>query len=185
MGKKTVIKLTESQLKQMITESVSRVLNEWQHSGYEPSDGNPMVGGAWGYSSCDGWYNIPLESLVDYICQEMNNDDIFDDVYERFEEVLGPELSLTARGVYGFDNSVGDPGSWHDFEIDEAEVVNSIGNAQTISDAEKNLAYEFIDAMIEKAGPWDDELMWKEDDEDYYDEDIYRDPHDDDYYNRY
>jgi hypothetical protein len=64
---KKIIRLTESDLRQIVKESVNRVLKEgWTGRGYVPHDGNSMVGGYYGRSEINGEKDV-MDDLLENV----------------------------------------------------------------------------------------------------------------------
>lgn len=64
---KKIIRLTESELHDIVKESVTRILNEgWTGRGYVPHDGNGMVGGYYGRSENNGQTDV-MDKLLENV----------------------------------------------------------------------------------------------------------------------
>lgn len=118
---KKIIRLTESELHDIVKESVTRILNEgWTGRGYVPHDGNGMVGGYYGRSEINGEKDV-MDDLLE------NIPDISDEEWEGFKNyceqnpnvfIIKGEISSsydesTGYGSAGFpitelDNTVGE-----------------------------------------------------------------------------
>ena len=118
---KKIIRLTESDLHQIVKESVNRILKEgWTGRGYVPHDGNSMVGGYYGRSEISGEKDV-MDDLLE------NIPDISDEEWEGFKNyceqnpnvfVIKGEISSsydesTGYGSAGFpitelDNTIGE-----------------------------------------------------------------------------
>ena len=76
---KKIIRLTESDLHQIVKESVNRILKEgWTGRGYVPHDGNSMVGGYYGRSEINGEKDV-MDDLLE------NIPDITEEEWEDFK----------------------------------------------------------------------------------------------------
>lgn len=123
MGK--IVKLTENELKYMITESVKKILKEspyrggWDRSGSVPRDG--MTGGSWGSKRVYGTYWVDIDRLIELIDDETYSDEL----YKKLESI-GEELYFEVEADYGYDDSVGMPEGIYDIEVDYSPCIKAV-----------------------------------------------------------
>jgi len=103
---KKIIRMTESDLHNIVNGSVKKILREWTRSvGYVPNNGNSMVGGYYGGGECMASKNI-FDDFFDNIPTDMVNDEELDELYaycSRHKELF----TIEARIGLSYDESVG------------------------------------------------------------------------------
>ena len=109
---KNVIKLTESDLKDMIVESVMSLIKEYKHtSGYVPHDGNGMVGGRYGSTTVNGYCYFPWDEMADilfenYLIPEGSEDEVHQCLLQHEDEfILEAEYTETEDESTNYYNS--------------------------------------------------------------------------------
>ena len=103
---KKIIRMTESDLHNIVNGSVKKILREWTRSvGYVPNNGNSMVGGYYGNGECHASKNI-FDDFLDNIPTDMVNDEEWDELYaycSRHKELFTIEATIGLS----YDESVG------------------------------------------------------------------------------
>ena len=134
---KKTIRLTETDLRKIIREGVTKILSEAYRSGFEPHYGNGMVGGKWWASDTTGKTNFPVteysEKLVELrlIDEEGPEWVARENYFKQHEE----EFILYAVLHEGEDESVGLPYDW-EIEPDKnslAKANNAIQNCPCLN----------------------------------------------------
>ena len=137
---KEIIRLTESDLHNMIMESVKNILKEspytdvfgrrWSRGGRIPRDG--MTGGEWYGEERSGKYNIDVFELV----QNLSEDSYVPGIQEELEKI-GSELYFTVTCWYGADHSVGIKEGYDNIQVDTNPAVQAIMSCNALSDDQK------------------------------------------------
>lgn len=155
---KKIIRLTESELHDIVKESVTRILNEgWTGRGYVPHDGNRMVGGYYGRSEISGEKDV-MDDLLE------NIPDISDEEWEGFKNyceqnpnvfVIKGEISSSYDESTGY-GSAGFPITELDNTIGEDEALQYV--AQYPDQRVAQLAVQTLKGIFEKLTDEDFEL---------------------------
>lgn len=153
-----LIRLSERKLQGIITEAVSRILNE--RGGFASYDGNSMVGGRWEAWDKEATANI-MDMVLDNICDDT---DEVDDKWNEIMDVFNRHKSLfdiTAKFEVGYDESTG-MGSYNSPYVEFVEITRfnenalmklvgslPIGNAakKSVADAIRQCIDEILDGM--------------------------------------
>ena len=144
------IRLRESELRHIISESVKRVLNETR--GYVPHDGNGMVGGYYGSDTFDAHAYI-LEKFLRALSSSIGSK--FPEEIENFEDYcLDNEDVFTISGVVSshYDESTGYGTReipMYDLEdINSSEVEKFVMDYPTSNKEFKESAFRVLDNVI-------------------------------------
>lgn len=119
---KTIIRLTESDLRNIISKSVKKVVSEAinvRRRGYVSNDGNGMVGGEYGSYSEYGTKNVMNNLLEDIPIDSDNGFDEFEAYCEQNEDAF----EITAKINFSYDESTGYGSSY--FPVGEIESIDS------------------------------------------------------------
>ena len=124
---KRTVRLTESELIRMISESVRKVLNEGRrnyHRSYEPNDGNGMTGGYYGSYNTTGSFDI-YDKFIDNIITQMGDTE----ETQNFVEYCGNSgvFDISAEICVEFDESTG-----YGSEDSPVYTIEKIGNISNI-----------------------------------------------------
>lgn len=122
---KKIIRLTESDLHQIVKESVNRILKEgWTGRGYVPHDGNSMVGGYYGRSEINGEKDV-MDDLLE------NIPDITDEEWEDFKNYCeqNPNVFIIEAEISSsYDESTG----YGSASCPMTELENTIGDEEAL-----------------------------------------------------
>lgn len=150
---KKVIRITESDIHNMVMESVKNILKEspyrdtfgrrWSHGGRIPRDG--MTGGEWYGDERSGKYNVDVFELVQYLSE----DSYVPGIQEELEKIADG-LYFNVTCWYGADHSVGISEGYDNVKADINPAVQAIMACEALSDGQKqeiedifsNLAYD-------------------------------------------
>lgn len=137
---KEIIRITESDLHNMIMESVKNILKEspyqdtfgrrWSRGGRIPRDG--MTGGEWYGEERSGKYNIDVFELV----QNLSEDSYVPGIQEELEKIKN-DLYFNVTCWYGADHSVGIREGYDNIEVDTNPAVQAIMSCDVLSDGQK------------------------------------------------
>lgn len=126
---KTIIRLTESDLHNIISKSVKKVVSEAMNvrRGFVSNDGNGMVGGEYGSWSEYGTKNV-MDDLLDRI--PIDSDNGFDE-FEAYCEQNEDAFEITAMFNFSYDESTGYGSSA--FPMKEMESTDSTNAFECLS----------------------------------------------------
>ena len=106
---KKIIKLTESDLHNIVKESVNKILNEGWVRGYTPNDGNYMVGGE--YGSCEFYGSTDvMEEFLERVFENTTEDEVSEEEWKKLRDYCeqNPNVFIIeAVFISSYDESTG------------------------------------------------------------------------------
>lgn len=168
---KKIIRLTEGELRNIIKNSVGRILGE--AAGYVPSDGNYMTGGRYDSWDTYGYYDI-LDDFINEINKECYDDYEIEEL-EHFYDYVDENahlFNLAADIEASYDESTGYGSAYSPiYEIKNIDGVDEIISYLKNYDGDKTLAErsaEIFENMIKNVDAGEFQI---DDADDDYDDD--------------
>lgn len=137
---KKVIRITESDIHNMVMESVKNILKEspyrdmakrtWGCGGRIPRDG--MTGGEWFESPWTSKYMVNISDVVSQLSEESYISGIQEEL-----EKIETALYFNVKGKYGKDDSVGMKEGFYDVDADINPAVQAIMSCDSLSVGQK------------------------------------------------
>lgn len=156
-----IVRLTESDIHNMIMESVQNILKEspyrdsmgrsWRAGGRIPRDG--MTGGEWGSSHVSGKYSVDIFELVNMLA-----DDVYVPGIQEVLEEISNGLYFNVTADYGYDDSVGIPEGYGNIEVDTNPAIQAIMSCDALSVGQKQALEDGLEMIADNLENDEDKL---------------------------